>query len=96
MSPIETHNRGAEDTENSAVVKLSVLFFCLTMETSSGHCLKKFVNERLTAAAEEIFGMFEKTLLVYKEEILRHRRLLDGLTPDTKLRSTGEFSKLVC
>ncbi|XP_036953016.1 gastrula zinc finger protein XlCGF42.1-like [Acanthopagrus latus] len=66
------------------------------METSSGHCLKKFVNERLTAAAEEIFGMFEKTLLVYKEEILRHRRLLDGLTPDTKLRSTALPQPSVC
>ncbi|XP_041642756.1 zinc finger protein 454-like [Cheilinus undulatus] len=59
------------------------------MEMSSVNCLKSFVNERLTVAAEEIFGVFEKTLLVYQEEIVRQRRLLDiVLKPDIKLQKT--------
>ncbi|KAG7490722.1 zinc finger 664-like [Solea senegalensis] len=44
---------------------------------SSVLCFRKFVNERLTAAAEEILGVFEKTIVVYEEEIDRQRRLLD-------------------
>ncbi|XP_039660441.1 uncharacterized protein LOC120561398 isoform X2 [Perca fluviatilis] len=44
---------------------------------SSVQHLKQFVNERLTAAAEEIFGVFEKSIVEYEEEIGRQRRLLD-------------------
>ncbi|XP_065804790.1 zinc finger protein 664-like [Labrus bergylta] len=40
-------------------------------------CLREFVNERLTAAAEEIFGVFKRTIVEYEEEIDRQRRLLD-------------------
>lgn len=59
------------------------------MEISSVNNLKMFVNERLTAAAEEIFGVFEKTLFVYKEEIVRQRRLLVAvLKPEIKLQKT--------
>nr|XP_020481032.1 zinc finger protein with KRAB and SCAN domains 1-like [Monopterus albus] len=39
--------------------------------------LREFVTERLTVAAEEIFGVFEKTVIEYEEEIDRQRRLLD-------------------
>ena len=39
--------------------------------------VKRFVNERLTAAAEDIFGVFEKTIFEYEEELGRQRRLLD-------------------
>ncbi|XP_057687475.1 zinc finger protein 233-like [Corythoichthys intestinalis] len=39
--------------------------------------LRTFVNERLTAAAEEIFGVFEKTIVAYEQEMDRQRRLLD-------------------
>uniref|UniRef100_UPI0037E9A053 oocyte zinc finger protein XlCOF6.1-like n=1 Tax=Semicossyphus pulcher TaxID=241346 RepID=UPI0037E9A053 len=48
--------------------------------------LRALVNERLTAAAEEIFSIFEKTLKDYEEAILRSKqegdpqRSLDGLT----------------
>lgn len=57
------------------------------MELSSVGCLKTFVNERLIAAAEEIFGVFEKTLSAYEEEIRRQRRLLDiVLKPEIKLQ----------
>ncbi|KAF3698553.1 Zinc finger protein 229 [Channa argus] len=37
----------------------------------------EFVTERLTAAAEEIFGVFEKTIAEYQEELVRQRKLLD-------------------
>nr|XP_020507911.1 zinc finger protein 679-like [Labrus bergylta] len=59
------------------------------MELASVNCLKSFVSERLTVAAQEIFGVFEKTLFVYQEEIVRQRRLLDAvLKPDIKLQRT--------
>ncbi|KAI4832824.1 hypothetical protein KUCAC02_015768 [Chaenocephalus aceratus] len=44
---------------------------------SSVDFLREFVNERLSAAAEEIFGVFQKTIVNYEEEIRRQRRLLD-------------------
>ncbi|XP_034728803.1 zinc finger and SCAN domain-containing protein 31-like isoform X3 [Etheostoma cragini] len=53
---------------------------------SSVQHLKQFVNERLTAAAEEIFGVFEKTIFQFEEAIDRQRRLLDVVyKPDTTL-----------
>ncbi|XP_038566424.1 WD repeat-containing protein 87-like isoform X3 [Micropterus salmoides] len=53
---------------------------------SSVECLREFVNERLTAAAEEIFGVFIKTVVEYEEEIDRQRRLLDIVwKPEVKL-----------
>ncbi|KAL7407019.1 hypothetical protein ABVT39_001670 [Epinephelus coioides] len=39
--------------------------------------LREFVNERLTAAAEEILGAFIRSIVEYEEEIDRQRRLLD-------------------
>ncbi|XP_059203413.1 zinc finger protein ZFP2-like [Centropristis striata] len=39
--------------------------------------LRQFVSERLAAAAEEIFGVIEQTVVVYEEEIDRQRKLLD-------------------
>ncbi|XP_037553723.1 zinc finger and SCAN domain-containing protein 2-like [Nematolebias whitei] len=44
---------------------------------SSVQSLREFISERLTAAAEEIFTEFEKTIVRYEEEIDRQRRLLD-------------------
>ncbi|XP_051809090.1 zinc finger protein 90 homolog isoform X28 [Acanthochromis polyacanthus] len=41
--------------------------------------LRELINERLTAAAEEIFTEFEKTIVQYEEEIDRQRRLLDNI-----------------
>ncbi|TDH12959.1 hypothetical protein EPR50_G00053420 [Perca flavescens] len=53
---------------------------------SSVQYLREFVIERLTAAAEEIFGVFEKTIVEYEEEIDRQRRLLDVVwKPEIKL-----------
>lgn len=60
----------------------------MSLEMSSVECFRNFVNERLTAAAEEIFGVFEKTVVVYEEELERQRRLLDDvLKPEIKLRN---------
>ncbi|KAM9529639.1 uncharacterized protein ACWYII_041724 isoform 2-T2 [Salvelinus alpinus] len=39
--------------------------------------LRVFLNERLTAAADEIFGVVEKTVAEYQEEVVRLQRLLD-------------------
>ncbi|XP_062260596.1 zinc finger protein OZF-like [Platichthys flesus] len=60
---------------------------------SSVQCLRDFVHERLTAAAEEIFRVFEQTVLEYEEEIDRQRRLLDiAWKPEIKLHRT-EFPR---
>ncbi|XP_078141502.1 uncharacterized protein LOC139928056 [Centroberyx gerrardi] len=59
---------------------------------STVQSLRTFVNERLTAAAEEILGVFEKTIVVYEEEIGRQRRLLDFvLNPEIKLHRTDPY-----
>ncbi|KAM4551880.1 uncharacterized protein PAE49_015476 [Odontesthes bonariensis] len=44
---------------------------------SSVQHLREFISQRLTAAAEEIFSEFEKTIVQYEEEIDRKRGLLD-------------------
>ncbi|KAM7384911.1 hypothetical protein PAMA_012007 [Pampus argenteus] len=51
--------------------------------------LKRFVQQRLTAAVEEIFGHFEKTITEYEEEMSRrHRELLEEvLKPETNLQN---------
>ncbi|XP_023118938.2 putative uncharacterized protein DDB_G0274435 isoform X1 [Amphiprion ocellaris] len=46
---------------------------------SSVQNLRELINQRLTAAAEEIFTEFEKTIVQYEEEIDRQRRLLDNI-----------------
>ncbi|XP_052353853.1 zinc finger protein ZFP2-like isoform X4 [Oncorhynchus keta] len=46
--------------------------------------LRLFLNERLTAAAVEIFGAVEKTVVEYQEENDRLRRLL-GIKPEIQL-----------
>lgn len=53
--------------------------------------LKVFVQQRLTAAVDEIFGHFEKTITEYDEELSRrHRRLLDaGSKAEHEPRTTG-------
>ncbi|XP_030606914.1 zinc finger protein 836-like isoform X2 [Archocentrus centrarchus] len=51
--------------------------------------LREFINERLTAAAEEIFKEFEKTIVQYEEVIDRQRSLLDiAWKPGIKLHRT--------
>ncbi|XP_030267035.1 uncharacterized protein LOC115578279 isoform X2 [Sparus aurata] len=42
--------------------------------------LRVFMKQRLTAAAEEIFELFERTIAEYEEELCRQRKLLDAVT----------------
>ena len=57
---------------------------------SSVQYLRELMNERLTAAAEEIFRVFQKTIVDYEKEIDRQRRLLDIVwKPEIKLHRTG-------
>uniref|UniRef100_A0A3B5QAH0 Zinc finger protein 771-like n=1 Tax=Xiphophorus maculatus TaxID=8083 RepID=A0A3B5QAH0_XIPMA len=44
---------------------------------SLSQSLRDFVRERLSAAAEEIFIQFDKTIVQYEEELDRQRRLLE-------------------
>jgi hypothetical protein len=53
--------------------------------------LRVFLNERLTAAAVEIFGAVEKTVVEYQEENDRLRRLL-WVTPEIKQRRIGSYA----
>ncbi|KAL0970714.1 hypothetical protein UPYG_G00246240 [Umbra pygmaea] len=49
--------------------------------------LRKLLNERLTAAAIEIFGAIEKTVFEYQEENERLRRML-RISPEKQLYKT--------
>lgn len=63
---------------------------CNDATMASVQCLREFVNERLTAAAEEIVSVFEKTIVDYEKEINRQRRLLAVVwKPQVKLHRTG-------
>ncbi len=54
--------------------------------------LKAFLSDRLTAAAEEIFGAVEKTIAEYKEEISRSKDLeISRLRMQLKLLKSGWF-----
>ncbi|XP_010748342.3 gastrula zinc finger protein XlCGF57.1 [Larimichthys crocea] len=55
------------------------------------HSLRLFVGQRLSAAVDEIFGHFERTISEYEQEMdRRHRDLLDEvLPPEAKLRRAG-------
>ncbi|XP_040921049.1 zinc finger protein 37-like isoform X2 [Toxotes jaculatrix] len=64
---------------------------------SSVQYLRDFVTERLTAAAEEIFGVFEKTIVEYEAEVDRQRRLLDIVwQPEIKLHRIELPQQHVC
>ncbi|XP_034436634.1 putative mediator of RNA polymerase II transcription subunit 26 [Hippoglossus hippoglossus] len=64
---------------------------------SSVQYLREFISERLTAAAEEIFTVFEKTIVQYEEEVARQRRLLDTvLKPEIKLHRIELPQQHVC
>ncbi|XP_029974663.1 zinc finger protein 554-like [Salarias fasciatus] len=61
---------------------------------SSAQALREFINQRLTAAAGEIFTAFQQTVVQYEEEIERQRRLLESsCSSETKLRR-AELSQL--
>ncbi|XP_068188667.1 zinc finger protein 572-like [Antennarius striatus] len=63
---------------------------------SKGQMLRALVKQRLTAAAEEIFGLFERTIAEYEEELCRskeenerQRELLDAVfKPQLRIQKT--------
>ncbi|XP_029974658.1 zinc finger protein GLI4-like [Salarias fasciatus] len=58
---------------------------------SSVQALREFINERLAAAAGEIFTVFEQTIIQYEEEIDRQRRLFEtSCNPHRKLHRTED------
>uniref|UniRef100_A0A671WRI8 C2H2-type domain-containing protein n=1 Tax=Sparus aurata TaxID=8175 RepID=A0A671WRI8_SPAAU len=64
---------------------------------SSVESLREFVNERLTAAAEEIFRVFKTTIVQYEEEIDRQRAMLDICwKPQVKLHRIEPPQQHVC
>ncbi|XP_061568661.1 zinc finger protein 664-like [Cololabis saira] len=59
--------------------------------------LREFIGQRLTAAAVEIFSVFEKTILEYEEELDRQRRLVDlACKPETRLHRIDLPQENVC
>ncbi|XP_049891285.1 uncharacterized protein LOC126384325 isoform X6 [Epinephelus moara] len=61
--------------------------------------LRAFVNQRLTAAAEEIFELFETTIAEYEEKLEfsskenhRQRKLLDAVYNPVRLHRAGVCS----
>ena len=68
---------------------------------SKGQTLRALVNERLTAAAQEIFALFERTIAEYEEELCRSKEenqrkqeLLDSvLSPRLQLQDEGEHCR---
>ncbi|XP_044214933.1 zinc finger protein 8-like isoform X2 [Thunnus albacares] len=64
---------------------------------SSLQFLREFINERLTAAAEEIFQIFQIIISEYQKEIDRQRRLLDiAWKPEIKLNRIELPQQQVC
>ncbi|XP_032378883.1 zinc finger and SCAN domain-containing protein 22 isoform X2 [Etheostoma spectabile] len=65
--------------------------------------LRAFVNQRLAAAAEEIFGLVERTITEYEEELCRckkenerHRKQLDAVcSPEVRLHRADAQQLLV-
>lgn len=85
--------------QKAASCRPPVWFLCKTrscphinqITMASVENLREIVNERLTAAAEEIFRVFKKTVIEYEQEIHRQRRLLDIVCkPEIKFNSMGK------
>ncbi|XP_030266974.1 zinc finger protein 454-like isoform X1 [Sparus aurata] len=79
---------GAEQTVNPAHIRVSRQFLtecfwrkslCESVKMSKVQTLRVFGKQKLTAAAEEIFELFERTIAEYEEELCRQRKLLDAV-----------------
>uniref|UniRef100_A0A672IR29 C2H2-type domain-containing protein n=1 Tax=Salarias fasciatus TaxID=181472 RepID=A0A672IR29_SALFA len=58
--------------------------------------LREFINERLAAAAGEIFLVFEQTIVQYEEEIDRQRKLLEiSCKPQIRISKAGMVAVVV-
>ncbi|XP_039665033.1 zinc finger protein 629-like [Perca fluviatilis] len=82
--------RGSEQVLAESVWRKS---FSDLVKMTKVQMLRAFVNQRLTAAAEEIFGLFERTIAEYEEELEfslkenhRQQKLLDAvLNPEVQI-----------
>ncbi|XP_033837693.2 oocyte zinc finger protein XlCOF6-like isoform X2 [Periophthalmus magnuspinnatus] len=82
-SETEGHMEHSSDTDNDENWRAPFSCSAAQMETEADgdHCkqvqkgqtLRALVNERLTAAAEEIFALFERTTAEYEEELYRSK-----------------------
>lgn len=69
----------------------------VTLTMSKVEMLRVLVSGRLSAAVEEIFGLFERTIAEYEEQLChskqeneRQRKLLDAvLKPEVRLNRAG-------
>ncbi|XP_044048807.1 zinc finger protein 354C-like [Siniperca chuatsi] len=80
----EERQQEEEEGHTNTAIHYLLPGYCAIMSTIQ--TLRAFVNQRLTAAVEEIFGLLETTISNYEDEIDRHRRLLeDSVKPDTHI-----------
>ncbi len=64
---------------------------CVKM--SKVHMLRALVEQRLTLAAEEIFELFERTMVEYEEQLCRQGKLLNAvLKPEVRLHRAGLYT----
>ncbi|XP_041637949.1 uncharacterized protein LOC121506283 isoform X4 [Cheilinus undulatus] len=64
---------------------------------SAGDGLRELITERLTAAAEDIFELVKTTIVEYKEELERQRKLQNiFLNPKVYLHRIDVPQQLVC
>ena len=62
------------------------------MKMTEVQTVRVFMQQRLTAAAEEIFELFERTITENEEELCRQRKLLDAVyNPQVQLHRAGWF-----
>ena len=63
-----------------------------TIMSLSVECLRAFVTERLTVAAEEIFRVFQQKFDEYEDELNYQRRLVESVwRPQIKLHKIGMY-----
>ncbi|KAM8865781.1 uncharacterized protein ACB058_006920 [Synchiropus picturatus] len=63
---------------------------------SSVQTLRQFVDDRLAAVAEEIFGVFQQTVSELEEEVSRQRKLLDALQEQPVVRPLNTGIQQLC
>ncbi|XP_049429941.1 uncharacterized protein LOC125887286 [Epinephelus fuscoguttatus] len=97
------HDDTQSAAEKESVVIIPVISYVIPssdhqlLSHNSVEYLREFVKERLTVAAEDILGVFKRTIVAYEEEIDRQRRLLDiVLKPEIKLHRTELPQQHVC
>ena len=88
---------GALGMRDGRTVVLLAAGYCVKMSTIE--TLRAFVNQRLTAAVEDILGLLETTISNYEEVIDRQRRLLeDTVRTDGHTDTAGpsQFVLILC